>query len=672
MTTLILPSATVDVSESTTPKRAVTLSAVAPAASSDLTPMDPRLQRILARRRLGKPKRADVSTDMDEVAVLARVTSVTQWESLSEVRVGSTIGESTDGTFVVTGRIPVQRIEAVRLQPFVASLKAAIPLRRMLDATLTDTEAAPHLLPPGERTSGGAGVVVGVVDYGCDFVHKNFRTAAGGTRLLSIWDQSGPPSPQSPFGYGRKYTREQIDRALQEPDPYASLGYEPPPDLPGGSKGTHGTHVLDIAAGNGHGSKLPGVASQADLIFVDVSHDDLAFSGPDVVQQCFGDSVRLLEALRFIFDEAGNRPCVINISLGTNGGPHDGTTLVEAGIDALIRARPNRAVVIAASNSFDDGIHATGSVAAAVSADLHWRIPTSDLSHNELEIWFGGTNRFAAELIGPDGQSLLTVEPGESDGLTGPGGDVLVFIANRLNDPNNNDNVIGVFLDAGLSGGAWKVRLHGRTVTDGLFHAWIERDDRSQSQFAPPHDNTHTIGSISCGGLTVVVGSYDAHKADTPLSWFSSAGPTRDGREKPEVSAPGHAVLAAHSRTKNGVVPKSGTSMAAPAVAGIIALVLAEAASRGISLTGQQIHDLVVKAAQGRPAGTGAGWDRRYGHGRLSAAKALQLLPAGAGAPSKPTSTPHGGPRLNTKKPGKRGTGPARKPKRAARRAKRG
>jgi len=152
-----------------------------------------------------------------------------------------------------------------------------------------------------------------------------------------------------------------------------------------------------------------------------------------------------------------------------------------------------------------------------------------------------------------------------------------------------------------------------------------------QSKFAPPHDNTHTVGSLSCGRLPLVVGSYDAHKTALPLSYFSSAGPTRDGREKPDVSAPGHDVLAAKSRTGTGVVRKSGTSMAAPAVAGLVALVLAEARARSLNLTIAETRDIVTSAARRNPP-HGMDWHDRYGVGRVSASAAVQAVIALAAA----------------------------------------
>jgi hypothetical protein len=99
----------------------------------------------------------------------------------------------------------------------------------------------------------------------------------------------------------------------------------------------------------------------------------VVWEGEEVAGSEFGDSVQLLEAVKFLFEVAGERPCVVNISLGTNGGPHDGSSLVEQGIDLLIQEQPGRAVVIAAANSFDDGILAAGVVPQGGTVDLSWR-----------------------------------------------------------------------------------------------------------------------------------------------------------------------------------------------------------------------------------------------------------------------------------------------------------
>ncbi|MGW5153477.1 S8 family peptidase [Rhodococcus koreensis] len=583
--------------------------------------MDVRLQRLSALRQHGQTTPPTASTTADEVAVIAKVADVTEFEAMSEVTLGVVVGEAAvDGTTIVTARLPVSRLDHVRRHSSVVSLKAAQRLSPQLQATAIEIGSRPGDLP-STASNGGDGVVIGIVDIGCDFAHRNFLTADGRTRLKKLWDQNGSGQGEPGFAYGTVHRSDVINAALGTGDPYQALGYELDPTEP-----AHGTHVMDIAAGNGRGSGTPGVAPDADLIFVDVANSDIPWSGSQVVGTNFGDSVQLLEALAFIFQAAGSAPCAVNVSLGTNGGPHDGTTLVEQGIDRLLAQAPNRSVCIAASNSYADGIHAGGAVPATGSHDLAWLVAPGDRTQNELELWYSGAAALGLELISPDGQSVGRLEPGRS-GTVSQAGRVVLFAANRLNDPNNGDNTIGVFLSPLAPPGRWILRLTSTTGDAVPFHAWIERDDNGQSTFEAPLDNTHTIGSISCGQHPIVVGSYDAHKPATPLSWFSSAGPTRDGREKPEVSAPGHNVVAAASRTKRDTTRMSGTSMASPAVTGCVALLLAEARAQDRSLTVEEIRDIVTQAARSGPPGAGA-WDDRYGVGRVSAARMIARLVA--------------------------------------------
>lgn len=581
------------------------------------TAMDPRLQLAVANRRSGKAGLTLSSAAADEVPVIARVTSWDAWTELADVIPGGALGTAEDGSFIVTGRVPIRRVEAVHDNAAVLSLKASQVVRPALGATVTTMAVAPADFPTATSPDGGAGVVVGIVDFGCDFMHSNFRTAKGKTRIEALWHQAGVNSPASPFGYGRLYKAADIDAALKTNNPYATLGYGPAPDS-ANQVGTHGTHVMDIAAGNGLGTGQAGVAPKATLIFVEAATADIAWQGPETVNQAFGDSVQLLEAVRFIFDQAGDRPCVVNLSLGTNGGPHDGSSLVEQGLDALVNEKPNRAVVIAASNSQEDGIHTMGVVSGRDDHDIAW---TQDPSAGggEVELWYAGARRLEVSLVAPDGTIFGPVAPGANLPL-GRGNDISIFISNRLDDSNNHDNIIGIWLASGLSSANWTIRLRAldRQATD--YHAWIERNDSAQSAFATPTP-THTLGSISTGRSSIVVGSYDAHKQSFPLSSFSSCGPTRDGRDKPELSGPGHAVVAARSRTGNGVTRKSGTSMAAPAVTGLVALILAGARRRGVHLDITALRARLLGGVAIAPPPEAAGsWHPRYGHGRASGA----------------------------------------------------
>lgn len=577
------------------------------------TSMDPRLQLAVVNRRAGKQSMSVASAGDDSVPVVARVTSYSDWKDIPDVDPGAELGAAEDGTVIVTGRIPIKNAEAIRQNPAVVSMKASQPVHTALSNTVASMGVG-TASPAVAGAAGGAGVVIGIVDSGGDFAHRNFLRADGTTRLLALWQQGAPAKATSPHGYGRLFEAGDINKALEKADPYKALGYDPGAGVPG-SPGSHGTHVMDIAGGNGGGSLLPGVAPKADLIFVEMSARDIAWSGQNSVFNSFGDSVQMLEAAKFIFDRAGDRPCVVNLSLGTNGGPHDGTSLVEQGFDALVSQKPNRAIVLAAGNAQDDNVHTMGVVAGNGHLDISWVLTNG--KGGEFELWYGGSKRLRAELLGPGDQVLASVAPGENFPLGAGNGEIAAFLSSRITDPNNKDNVIGIWLAPNWPDGEVKVRLHALAAEDVEFHAWVERLDGGQAHFNSPV-KSHLLGSLSTGRLSIVVGAYDARKTGEPAATFSSAGPTRDGRQKPELSAPGVQVNAAQSRTKDGVVKKRGTSMAAPAVTGLIALMMAKALKEGRDLT---IADIRAELKAGVKAGVGSpAWDPQLGDGRASGA----------------------------------------------------
>ncbi len=604
--------------------------------------MDPHLHRLIQRvRNQGISKLKTASTDQDWITVIARVSDLDAFKALDEVVIGVDIPpvqaktggrkpqrnekHEEDKSTIVTARMPLRIVEDVRRQPFVCSLKAGQRVRPWLEQTRKTTRAGQSSGSKRKRPvvvaetpgRGGEGVIVGIVDFGMDFMHKNFRNDDGTSRILAIWDQTsaGNPRYMQHLGYGNLYTQADINAAINASisegnkgnaemvcnAAYRALGYGPPPDSLF-LIGAHGTYVADVAAGNGSGTGISGFAPKAGIVFVEISTQP----GAPMIGQSFGDSAQLLEAVKFIFDYADkeNKPCVINLSLGTNGGPHDGSTLVEQAIDRLLSDpdKPGRAVIVAAGNAFGQDLHAVGSVKPGGSAEIKWLIPKNDSTPNELEVWYDAEDRFTVEVVDPDGKSLATVAPGWqvdlSDNCRG-----FMTIVNRLDDPNNHDNTINIFFESGVRSGEWTLRIHGAVVSNGEFHAWIERDETGQARFIKPKpeeekgiriDNCCTLGSIACGRKTISVGSFDARKTDEPkVSKTTSAGPTRDGRQKPDIAAPGELVMAARSRTlilRNRV---SGTSISAAVVTGIAALIMSEAGY----LTADDISEILTKTA---------------------------------------------------------------------------
>jgi hypothetical protein len=348
--------------------------------------------------------------------------------------------------------------------------------------------------------------------------------------------------------------------------------------------GTHGTHICDIAAGSG---EIPGVAPGADIIFVHLTSNDTS------PLDTLGDSARVLEAARYIKDRADGRPVVLSFSMGRTGGPKDGTTLVEQGLDALCAEGPGCAVVMSAGNYFASRQHSSGVLEQpGDSADLLWEVQALGSQAAEMEIWYPGQCALQADLIDPGGRIAASV------------------------------------LWENAPTGVWTVRLSALETSSGScpFDAYIERDDpRSQSRFpeaiADPWGTTNTV----CNGhRTIAIGAYDPHLPDRPMLGFSSAGPTRDGRQKPDCIAPGGSIRAAKSTTwedgvrlTNSFTTKSGTSMAAPHAAGTLALMF-EAAR-------PEIPDAAVLKRLLLESCRSTGESTRTGAGRIHAGRAVQL-----------------------------------------------
>jgi MYXO-CTERM domain-containing protein len=585
-------------------------------------------------------------------------------------------------------------IGAIRLEPsaldaFAAAhpelrLLAGPPRHTLLDKSKLWTRSAEYRAASGQD---GKGVVVGIVDTGLDVSHPDFRDAKGKTRVAWMLASGAPQGLHAELEakYGCSLPNQSSCVVLDGEDIDALLASGSRLGLPRDAEG-HGTHVLSIAAGNGGPSatsrpRYVGMAPGATLI-VAAPGEAGGFYDADI-----------LNAAKFVFERADalGMPAVVNISIGGDFGPHDGTSLLEKGLAALVGdAHPGRAIVVAAGNSGGLYRTATGGpfgihTEAHVFPDAEVRVPliAPPATKGQGFIWitFDPADHVSVALEGPGGARWIDfVDPGDQKGYKGDDG-TTGAVVNRVADgttqitPDTNSAVVA--WDGAWPEGEFAVLLRGT----GNAQLWITGmgDAAPGGQTAVLFERAIKQGTINvpashpnliAAGCTINRVAWSSYKndqisiselgADRPPvedgdCYFSAAGPTPAGVPKPDISAPGAFVAAAMSvdadprKHRGGLFDPPGcptgdpcylvdgahaiaigTSMSSPHVAGAVALLL----ERDPTLTQARILDLIQAGAR-YPTGS-VPYDYQLGPGELDIVATIAALDAEATMPREP------------------------------------
>ena len=603
------------------------------------------------------------SIDASYINVILKTDATISTLKNEGVEVQAVIGD------IVTASMTIDRLPALMELPQVTYIEAPKFFSTHTDISVTEIKAEPYVYQTYNVS--GKGVIIGIIDTGIDWHHEDFLKSDGKTRIKYLLDFSDPGDTngdnklEGPDAYGGTlYTEQEINNAL------SGFGTIPENDVVG-----HGTHVAGCAAGDGSATgngvlaeTYVGVAPDADLIIVKATRVQ---GSSGIISTDYINALAFIDSVAVILGQ----PYVVNMSLGGSAGAHDGTSLEEQAIDQLMGSGiSGKAVVISAGNEGSDPIHASGMLSSSVtSIETKFKIESYETNSGNyddyilFEMWYDGSASQSIKLIAPDSTVYGPAEKREEYSKKSDNGAVYINNARDGSNPNNWDNqaIIQIFdfsADKPPKEGEWKIIVSG---TSGRFDIWLTYATMNSSDNAvylsSNIDESILIGNPGSAKNAITVGSYVTKNQWTDLdgnrispapkpdlydaSSFSSPGPTRDWRTKPEISAPGEWIASSYSQDAppgseysmfnsqsasypNGFVCwdgkhalAQGTSMSAPHVTGLIALMF----EINSNLNTAQIKEALIASAR-KDQYTLTVPNNKWGYGKLDALAAMQYI----------------------------------------------
>ena len=553
------------------------------------------------------------------------------------IMVGKPIGS------VVSIKVPLNQLATITSLPGLESMQIAAKVENLLDKAIIDIRAdSTHAgigLPEGYT---GKDVYIGVTDWGFDYTSPMFYdTTLSESRIIAAWDQfkTSGPSPNG-FNYGTEYTSPQTLLAA-ESDTSNIYNYS-----------SHGTHVAGIAAGSGAGLAYRGVAFESKLLFVTFTFNVAS----------------VLDAWEWMYQKAlaDGKRLVINMSWGIyHFGTLDGTSLLSQAITAYT----------------DLGVIFVNSGGNNGNVNFHLKKTFSnDVLKSKIDFYDYNAN---ANMWGQSIHSWGEVGNNFSNGIIVTNSAGLVLVESPYYATNNTPSYIDTFLVAGLDT-VWynisadavhplnnkpQMRLRVKntntslkillksTADTGTVHYWnLTELTNDVGNWGMPFstsgsgtsagNNLNGISEPACSDDVITVAAYATQYSASNgslvgggIASFSSIGPRYDGAMKPDVSAPGVAIMSSISSFTNAAYTSmgsvdfngrtyhfakfSGTSMSSPMVAGVAALIL----DANPYLSARQVKEIIMETAR-QDNITGiipVEGSTRWGAGRVNAYAAVKL-----------------------------------------------
>lgn len=393
----------------------------------------------------------------------------------------------------------------------------------------------------------GTGTIIGIIDTGIDYLHKDFIYPDGTSKIRYLWDQSKDGKPPEGFFIGTEYTREDINNAINENDSSLSEDEE-----------GHGTMISGICAGLGNiNREYQGIAPEAELIVVKLAK----ISG-------FYTNAMLETAISYIYEIAKRLeiPTIINVSMGSNllAGYASNTKIKQTYFSNGF------SIVAAAGNEGNTQTHTSGNIErAGETVDIRVEIVETE-ANLEVEFWMSRPDRMNLIVTSPSGEESKIADLSNYDEVRG------IF------DLENTQYFIRYSYPTTYSGqehttvtlknatrGIWNFRLEGAYISNGIYNVYLpNRVFLNPGTKFSESNPAYTINYLAVRDDVITIGTYNSiNRSIWPAS---SRGPNMVGTIKPDVVAPGVNIIAPYP--KNTYATVTGSSAAGAHASGVIAL----------------------------------------------------------------------------------------------------
>lgn len=591
--------------------------------------------------------------------------------------VGCKITANTKTVYFV--RIPTSNIEKLQALPEVSAidipgkLKVDMDISRPMvgaDAVTVDNNLTPSNVIAGE------GVVVGVFDTGIDLTHEDFSDE-NGTRVRYFWDMSRENEPGHPQNYdwGTEYSKEYIDANLQNIDNVDGPGHgtHVAGTAAGGGRIDYKMRGIasksDLIIVKGTRDDASGAMIQGDIIaglqYMIAKAKEL--NKPIVINMSEGSNYGYAydgtDLLSLAINEMSEPGVIFTVAAGNNNGyPVHGGTLLSEGKSVSVPLYPVDCsswgiVPLPSYPEYEDNqnFKITGADvwydAETIDSLSFTLYSLSDLRNGihepKYKYTFGVNNDLNVKdmPVLDGGIGYLSAYATPADPVNGDGNCLFVL--------HNGANASAVF-----DGVLWCVEATGKK--DGYFDVWggavIDKSLLPFSVDLPGReivwcDSSMAISTPAVADSAISVGGFNSRNSWTNTEGknaeirdfevgaifpSSSRGPRRDRRQCPTISAPGAFIFAPKSSTMNQeylsqlnmfimsggkYIGMPGTSMAAPHVAGAIALML----QVNPQLSAHEASEILMATAN-QDAFTGETPNNKFGSGKLDVQKAIDYM----------------------------------------------